>query len=255
MFVRYALIVAACGASASSALADLTELSMFRQVATRARFGGFSPAPAEIVTNSSAGYTLYGPFVEDRTSISPDTNHSSLAHSTQNTHVGNGYYFGSLHANTSAIGNPSGTSDAGSNYGTSPNNFQTTFSVAFTVTEPTMGRIFGTVSTSRTSSASTNAPALFLIGDILLPGTPQPALLSVQPTAAGSPVSFDQMFTFIPGHRYSITASINLSSALTGQSGSTSASSDINFTALIPAPGTGVLLGGAGLLAMRRRRR
>jgi hypothetical protein len=256
MVVRYLSIVVVVGAAASAASAAVTEVTALlnRQVSARARYGGsFAAAPtAAETTILNSSNLLVGPYSDDLTAISPEAGHFASMHSSQNTTINPAFYFGNVHANGSITGNASGYSEGASNFGSSPA-FQTIFSVAFTVDQFTTGHVFGTVSSSRQNSSSTNSPALFLVGDILLPGTPQPALLSVQPTSAGSPVNFDQYLNFLPGHRYSIVAQVLLTTGGIATA-SSSGSGDVTFTADIPAPAGACVFGVAGLLAIRRRR-
>jgi len=254
MHVRCCAFVSAAGVVlASGAMATVTEVpgSPFRQVSARGRSGTFSAPTSNTDTNQNL---VFGPFIDSRMATSPDG--TATAHASQNTDLENGFYTGTLHGDAATNGlSTQNVSDAATNYGSAPS-FQTTFSVAFTVDVMTTGHVFGSVSALKgvLSGSQQSANVTVLIGDTVngVPQNPNPLL--VQLTTTGT-LPFDQMITFLPGHRYSVTASVNVSAGGTFVSAASSASGDVNFTAVIPAPASAGVLGLAGLATLRRRRR
>jgi hypothetical protein len=252
MLVRTCAFVTASGLLASGALATLTEVSgsLFRQVSARGRSGSVSSPASNTDTNSNL---VFGPFIDSRVATSPDT--SAMAHANQNSNItAGGPYSGTLHGDASSSGNSGGYSDATTNYGSAPS-FQTTFSLAFMVDALTTGHVFGSISATKgiITGSQQSVNVQLLIGDTVggVPQSPPPLL--VQLTNTGT-TPFDVMINFVPGHRYSLTASVNVSAGGVFVSGASSGSGDATFNLTVPTPGGAGLLGLAGLVALRRRR-
>lgn len=248
MFVRALCVIAATGAAASVASATVTELSIFRQTAVRARSGSIGTPTTDQSNNTNQ---VMGPFVDSRTATATGAG-ASFENVTHNTNISNGFYTGTMHADGHADGNSGGSSDSSASYGSSPNAFQSTFSVAFSVDVPTLAHFFGNaVCTSSGGGSSGGAQIIF--GDTL-DGVPQSPIILAQPTSNLGVLPFDVFINLLPGHRYSFTATTTANTNRTFAAGAGNASSDINFTADIPAPGAAALLGLGGLCTLRRRR-
>lgn len=247
--VRCLVSVAALAAVAGSAHAGVTEISVFRQLAARARYGSFQTPTVDAQNNTNE---TVGVFNDTRTANVP-TGSTATATATQNTSVFSGLYSGLIQAQASTGGNSGGTADASTSYGPAGDSFATTFAVAFEVDVPTLARFTGSAVATRAGSGG-SIICQALLGDVLN-GSPQPATIFAQPTANSPMVSWDQQIMLMPGHRYSFVATVNASQSNTFSPTGGTSTSIINFDITIPTPATASLLGMAGLAAMRRRRR
>jgi hypothetical protein len=245
------ILIGAIGACAivGSASAAVTETSIFRQLASRARGGSFSTPTVDQHNNTNE---IPGLFNDSQVSQVSGAGASSATAQQNTTVTPGGLYFGSIRADAAAAGNSGGTSDSSCSYGPVGSSFQTTFSVGFTVDAPTLAHFAGSAVATRTNSTG-SIICQAILGDVLN-GSPQPATLFAQPTANAPMVSWDQLIMLQPGHLYSFTATVNASQSNTFSSTSGAASSLINFDIAIPAPASGSVLALAAL-GLRRRRR
>jgi MYXO-CTERM domain-containing protein len=247
--VCWPVALAAACTVAGSATAAVMEVSIFRQTAARASAGSIS---TPIVDSSGQSNTVMGAFTDTRMA-SVTGEGAASATSMQDSLIGNGSYAGSLSAAAMAAGNGAGTSGASCSFGSSPNNFSTTFSVAFMVDEPTTARFTGTAVATRSGSGG-SIVCQALLGAVLN-GVPQGTTIFAQPTANAPAVMWDQMITLMPGIRYSFTANTNATQNNTFNANGGSSNSSIQFNVTVPAPGAMGLLAMAGVCVARRRRR